>query len=85
MRSAKSSKRMTSKQSGGKRVSKKSKAKKSKSKSKGKLGAGMCYCVKCKKGITPVGGSKKTYPNGRCAMTGHCPACNTKVFKFCKC
>ena len=67
---------------------KKSKSRKSKSRSgskKGKMADDMARCMKCKKGIKPNGATKKTLPNGRCALTGTCPHCKTKVFKFCKC
>jgi hypothetical protein len=89
MRSAKSSKRTSSRQSGGKPVKRSTKRSKSKSKgkkkSKSKLKPGECYCLKCKKGVTPNGGSKRTLKNGSCAMTGTCPHCATKVFTMCKC
>lgn len=92
MRSAKSMNRMSKQSAGGKsKGAKKSKSgKKSRSGSKnkipkGKMSAGQCMCMKCRVPVTPEGGEKKTYPNGRCAMTGKCPSCGTKVFKFCKC
>jgi DNA-directed RNA polymerase subunit RPC12/RpoP len=85
MRSAKTSKRVSRKQPGS--ASKKSlnKNKKSSSGSQKKMGNDMARCMKCKKGVMPVDADKKTLPNGRCALTGKCPHCGTKVFKFCKC
>lgn len=98
MRSAKSMNRMSKQSAGGKKSKSKSKSKGKKSKSgkksrsgsknkipKGKMASGQCMCMKCRVPVTPEGGSKKTYPNGRCAMTGKCPSCGTNVFKFCKC
>jgi hypothetical protein len=99
MRSAKTSKRLSRKQLGGashKRRSTKGKGKKSGSKGKkgkksgskgkkGKMADDMARCMKCKCGVKPVNSQKKTLPNGRCALTGTCPDCGTKVFKFCKC
>lgn len=96
MRSSKTSKRSLKRQSAGSRSksrksSKKSSKSRSKSKSKsssskkGKMSAGMCRCMKCKKPVKPADATKKTFPNGRCALTGKCPHCGTKVFTFCKC
>lgn len=100
MRSSKTSTRSSKRQSAGSRSkstsgkksrsgSKKSKSgsKKSKSRSgskKSKMADDMCRCMKCKKGVKPAGATKKTLPNGRKALTGTCPVCGTKVFKFCK-
>jgi hypothetical protein len=93
MRSAKTSKRLSRKQLGGashkKHGSKGKKSgykhKKSKSGSKGKMGGDMARCMKCKTGVKPADSHIKTLPNGRCALTGKCPHCGTKVFKFTKC
>ena len=81
--------RKTSKQSGGKRSKSASKSKgpkksKSKKRTKSKMGANMCYCVKCKKGTIPSNMIEKTTKNGRCMMSGTCSKCGTKVNKFCK-
>ena len=42
------------------------------------------YCVKCKKKVNISGAKKVTFKNGRKAMRGNCPKCNTKVFRFVK-
>jgi hypothetical protein len=40
------------------------------------------YCVKCKKQREVKGPSNVTMKNGKKAVTGTCPVCNTKLFRI---
>ncbi|CEG11730.1 conserved hypothetical protein [groundwater metagenome] len=42
------------------------------------------YCVKCKEKVDIKGAKEVTMKNGRNAMSGTCPKCETKVFCFVK-
>jgi DNA-directed RNA polymerase subunit RPC12/RpoP len=42
------------------------------------------YCMKCKKKVDIKNAAKRTLKNGRKAMSGTCPKCSTKVFRFLK-
>jgi Zn finger protein HypA/HybF involved in hydrogenase expression len=42
------------------------------------------YCVKCRSKVIVTGPKLITWPNGKKAIEGHCPHCNTKTFKVVK-
>ena len=39
-------------------------------------------CMKCKKQVEIKDGKEKVMKNGMKAISGTCPACNTKVFRI---
>lgn len=40
------------------------------------------YCVKCRTKVEIKGAKNVTLKNGRPAVQGTCPKCNTKVFRI---
>ncbi len=40
------------------------------------------YCMKCRKKVEMRNPNRVTLKNGRPAMQGVCPVCNTKVFRI---
>lgn len=44
--------------------------------------AEVAFCVKCRKKVDVKGAKTVTLKSGRKAITGTCPHCGTKVFRF---
>lgn len=44
--------------------------------------ANIGYCVKCKDKKEMKNAQKVTFKNGRPAMKGNCPTCNTVMYKI---
>lgn len=40
------------------------------------------FCVKCKKKVEIKDAKETTLKNGRKAISGTCPTCGTKIFRF---
>lgn len=57
-------------------------AKNSKSGKKSKMAKDHARCMSCQVAVKPVNTKEKKMKNGRPSLTGNCPKCGGKVFRF---